>query len=40
MLTAPTIIIYLDENRAELMGGEDNGGIKATLNPGKAKKEK
>lgn len=34
-LSAPTIIIYLDENRAELLGE-----ITATINPGKTKKEK
>ncbi len=36
MLTAHTIVIYLDENRAELLGGEDTG-IRATLNPAKTK---
>jgi lipopolysaccharide transport protein LptA len=37
MLVAQSIIIYLDENRAELISG-DESGIKAILNPGKDKK--
>lgn len=41
-LSAPTIIIYLDESRAELLGSDDNekNGVKATLNPARQKKEK
>lgn len=39
VVVADTIIIYLDENRTELLGG-DEAGIKATINPGKQKKEK
>jgi lipopolysaccharide export system protein LptA len=41
-LSAPTIIIYLDESRAELLGTDDSekNGVKAILNPAKQKKEK
>lgn len=39
VVVADTIIIYLDENRTELLGGEE-AGIRATINPGKQKKEK
>jgi lipopolysaccharide export system protein LptA len=39
VLSADSIIIFLDENRAELVGG-DEGGVKVILNPGKSKKEK
>jgi lipopolysaccharide export system protein LptA len=38
-LTAPTITISLDENRAELLG-EDKNGLKGILNPEKQEKEK
>ncbi|MGD9817596.1 MAG: LptA/OstA family protein [Desulfomonilaceae bacterium] len=38
-LTAQTIIIYLDENRSELIGGDDTL-ITAVINPSKQKKEK
>jgi lipopolysaccharide export system protein LptA len=39
MLTAPTITIYLDESRAELLGGDKNG-VTGILNPAKQEKEK
>jgi lipopolysaccharide export system protein LptA len=39
VLVAQTIIIYLDENRSELLGGDDSL-ISATINPGKTKKDK
>jgi|UniRef100_A0A7C4ET32 lipopolysaccharide export system protein LptA len=39
VVVADTIIIYLDENRTELLGG-DEAGIRATINPSKMKKEK
>lgn len=39
VVVADTIIIYLDENRTELLGN-DEAGIKATINPGKQKREK
>jgi lipopolysaccharide export system protein LptA len=39
MLTAPTITIYLDEGRAELLGGDKNG-VTGILNPAKQEKEK
>ncbi|MCX5872091.1 MAG: hypothetical protein NTY51_02500 [Deltaproteobacteria bacterium] len=39
VLVAQTIIIYLDENRSELLGGDDSL-ISATINPGKSKKDK
>jgi len=39
VVVADTIIIYLDENRTELVGG-DEAGIRATINPSKMKKEK
>ncbi len=39
VVVADTIIIYLDENRTELVGG-DESGIRATINPSKIKKEK
>jgi lipopolysaccharide export system protein LptA len=39
VVVADTIVIYLDENRTELLGG-DESGIKATINPGKQKKER
>ncbi len=38
-LTAQNIIIYLDENRSELVGGDDTL-ITAVINPSKQKKEK
>lgn len=38
-LTAQNIIIYLDENRSELAGGDDTL-ITAVINPSKQKKEK
>ncbi len=38
MLVAHTIIIYLDENRAELRGNGDE--IRMRINPGKQKKDK
>ncbi len=38
-LTAQTIIIFLDENRSELVGGDDTL-ITAVINPSKQKKEK
>jgi lipopolysaccharide transport protein LptA len=37
VLSAPTIVIYLDESRAELLGADENG-VRGTLNPGKPKK--
>ena len=41
MLVADTIIIYLDENRSELLGGKgEDKAIKAIINPEKQKKEK
>ncbi len=39
VVVADTIIIYLDENRTELVGGEE-AGVRATINPSKTKKEK
>ena len=39
VLAAQTIIIYLDENRSELLGGDDSL-ITAIINPPKAKKDK
>ena len=39
VVVADTIIIYLDENRTELIGG-DESGIRATINPSKKKTEK
>ena len=39
VVVADTIVIYLDENRTELLGG-DEAGIKATINPAKQKREK
>ncbi|MDA8406769.1 MAG: hypothetical protein M0T73_07935 [Deltaproteobacteria bacterium] len=39
VLAAQTIIIYLDENRSELLGG-DESLITAIINPPKPKKEK
>jgi hypothetical protein len=38
MLVAQTIIVYLDENRAELRGNGDE--IRMRINPGKQKKDK
>jgi len=38
VMVAHTIIIYLDENRSELRGGDDTT-IKATINPSKQKRE-
>jgi lipopolysaccharide export system protein LptA len=41
MLVADTIIIYLDENRSELLGGKGKEkAIKAIINPDKQNKEK
>jgi lipopolysaccharide transport protein LptA len=39
VLSAPTIVIYLDESRAELLGADENG-VRGTLNPARPKKEK
>lgn len=39
VLAAQTIIIYLDENRSELLGGDDSL-ITAIINPPKPKKDK
>ncbi|MGC8657818.1 MAG: LptA/OstA family protein [Desulfomonilaceae bacterium] len=39
VLAAQTIIIYLDENRSELLGGEESM-ITAIINPPKPKKDK
>jgi len=39
VVEADTIVIYLDENRTELLGGEKSG-IKFRINPGKIEKEK
>jgi len=42
MLVAHTIIVYLDENRAELRSndGKDGDEIRMRINPGKQKKDK
>jgi len=42
MLVAHTIIVYLNENRAELLSkdGKDDDGIRMRINPGKQKKDK
>jgi lipopolysaccharide export system protein LptA len=41
MLVADTIIIYLDENRSELLGGKgEEKSIRAIINPDKQSKEK
>ncbi len=39
VLAAQTIVIYLDENRSELLGGDDSL-ITAIINPVKSKKDK
>jgi lipopolysaccharide export system protein LptA len=39
VLAAQTIVIYLDENRSELLGGDDSL-ITAIINPVKPKKDK
>jgi len=39
VVEADTIVIFLDENRTELLGGEKSG-IKFRINPGKHEKEK
>lgn len=38
-LVAHTIVVYLDENRSELIG-KDNDEIRVHINPGKQKKDK
>jgi lipopolysaccharide export system protein LptA len=41
-IVANTIIIYVNDNRIELVGGEEKNGVKATINtnPSKLEKEK